>query len=57
MPEEDLYPMQASLGAGNRTITERTAIALSGGMDSSVAAAILKEAGYDLVGFSMQLSI
>jgi tRNA-uridine 2-sulfurtransferase len=34
---------------------ERVAIAMSGGVDSSVAAAILKEAGYDLVGFSMQL--
>jgi tRNA-uridine 2-sulfurtransferase len=34
---------------------ERVAIAMSGGVDSSVAAVILKEAGYDLVGFSMQL--
>jgi tRNA-uridine 2-sulfurtransferase len=34
---------------------ERAAIAMSGGVDSSAAAAILKEAGYDLVGFSMQL--
>jgi tRNA-uridine 2-sulfurtransferase len=34
---------------------ERVAIAMSGGVDSSVAAAILKEQGYDLVGFSMQL--
>jgi tRNA-uridine 2-sulfurtransferase len=33
----------------------RVAIAMSGGVDSSTAAAILKEAGYDLVGFSMQL--
>jgi tRNA-specific 2-thiouridylase len=33
----------------------RVAIAMSGGVDSSVAAAILKEAGCDLVGFSMQL--
>jgi tRNA-specific 2-thiouridylase len=33
----------------------RVAIALSGGVDSSTAAAILKEAGFDLVGFSMQL--
>ncbi len=35
--------------------SERVAIAMSGGVDSSVAAAILKETGYDLVGFSMQL--
>jgi tRNA-specific 2-thiouridylase len=34
---------------------DRIAIAMSGGVDSSTAAAILKEAGYDLVGFSMQL--
>ncbi len=34
---------------------ERIAVAMSGGVDSSTAAAILKEAGFDLVGFSMQL--
>ena len=33
----------------------RVAIAMSGGVDSSTAAAILKSQGYDLVGFSMQL--
>jgi len=33
----------------------RIAVAMSGGVDSSAAAALLKEAGYDLVGFSMQL--
>ena len=33
----------------------RVAIAMSGGVDSSTAAFILKEAGFDLVGFSMQL--
>lgn len=33
----------------------RVAMAMSGGVDSSAAAAILKEAGCDIVGFSMQL--
>ncbi len=34
---------------------DRVAVAMSGGVDSSTAAAILKEQGYDVVGFSMQL--
>jgi len=33
----------------------RVAVAMSGGVDSSTAAAILKSQGYDLIGFSMQL--
>ncbi|MBN1570084.1 MAG: tRNA 2-thiouridine(34) synthase MnmA [Acidobacteria bacterium] len=33
----------------------RVAMAMSGGVDSSAAAAILKEKGFDLVGFTMQL--
>ncbi len=33
----------------------RIAIAMSGGVDSSTAALILKDVGWDLVGFSMQL--
>lgn len=36
-------------------MSDRIAIAMSGGVDSSTAAAILKESGCDLVGFSMQL--
>ncbi len=34
---------------------QRIAVAMSGGVDSSTAAAILKDRGCDIVGFSMQL--
>ena len=33
----------------------KIAVAMSGGIDSSVAAALLKEEGYDLVGLTMQI--
>ena len=33
----------------------KIAVAMSGGVDSSAAAAILQEQGHELVGFTMQL--
>ena len=35
--------------------SEKIAIAMSGGVDSSVAASIIKEQGYSAVGISLQL--
>ena len=36
-------------------MTMKIAVAMSGGVDSSAAAALLKDAGHELVGFTMQL--
>lgn len=46
-----------NIGAGRRQIGHemKIAVAMSGGVDSSAAAAILKEQGHELVGFTMQL--
>src|SRR5712671_6379855 len=37
-------------------MTARVLVAMSGGVDSSVAAAILREQGYDVVGIAMRLA-
>ena len=36
-------------------MTERALIAMSGGVDSSVAACLIKEQGYDATGITLKL--
>ena len=50
LPDIDL-----GLGAREERASQRVVIAMSGGVDSSVAAALVKRAGYDAVGITLQL--